>query len=123
MPESIAAIASVFAPAAAATTAEAALANAAILTTGGAAATAGAAGLGAGLGGTILNSAAAGATSAALGGLLAPKQPSLPGVTPMPDPLAQEEARKKSILDQLARRGRDATILTDTSNSGGKLGG
>lgn len=51
-------------------------------------------------------------------------QPKAPGIrpeTPMPDPLAQEEARKRELIDQMARRGRAASILT--SPSGDKLGG
>lgn len=67
-----------------------------------------------------------GAQALAIGGaqkLLAPTPtaPSVKPVTEMPDPLAQEAARKQSLLEQLARRGRQSTILTDAGN--GKLGG
>jgi hypothetical protein len=57
-------------------------------------------------------------------GLLAPKSkaPELPPVTPMPDPLAQEAARKKAIAEQMSRSGRQSTILTDASPDQ-KLGG
>ena len=41
----------------------------------------------------------------------------------MPDPLAQEQARRQSLIEQTARRGRAATIMTDPGNSSGKLGG
>jgi hypothetical protein len=39
----------------------------------------------------------------------------------MPDAKAQEEARRRSIAEQSARKGRASTILTDTASS--KLGG
>jgi hypothetical protein len=51
------------------------------------------------------------------------RKPGVPAPTTMPDPLAQEQARRQAIMDQLARRGRASTILTDTAPSGGKLGG
>lgn len=76
--------------------------------------------------GLAAQAATAGATALGTGvvtGLLAPKPPKAPGVLPMPDPLAQEQARQKSFIDQMARRGRAATILTDTSATGDKLGG
>jgi hypothetical protein len=41
----------------------------------------------------------------------------------MPDPLAQEQARKQSLIEQMARRGRASTIMTDSGSAGGKLGG
>jgi hypothetical protein len=46
----------------------------------------------------------------------------------MPDPEAQQAARQRSLTDQIARRGRASTILTDSGGgglggSGGKLGG
>jgi len=41
----------------------------------------------------------------------------------MPDPLAQESARKQALTEQLARRGRASTILTDAGGGSGKLGG
>jgi hypothetical protein len=77
------------------------------------------------LGKTALNAG----VSTAVGSLLAPKVPTvLPGgktaAVPMPDPLAQEAATKKSLVEQLARRGRASTVLTSPGgNSGGKLGG
>ena len=44
-------------------------------------------------------------------------------LVPMPDPQAQEEARRKSLMKQLARGGRQSTILTAPSGSGEPLGG
>lgn len=41
-------------------------------------------------------------------------------VSAMPDPLAQQRARKRSIVEQLGRRGRASTIMTAPS---GRLGG
>lgn len=64
------------------------------------------------------------ATAAVTGGtqsLLAPKRPDLPKPLPMPDPQAQEEARRKAIIEQTSRRGRASTILTDAAS--GTLGG
>lgn len=58
--------------------------------------------------------------------LLGPKSAPTPEVkplTPMPDPLAQEAARKQALLEQLSRRGRQSTILTADSGSGTTLGG
>jgi hypothetical protein len=39
----------------------------------------------------------------------------------MPDAQAQEEARRRQIIEATARRGRASTILTDAGN--GTLGG
>jgi hypothetical protein len=47
--------------------------------------------------------------------------PEVKPLTPMPDPLAQETARKQALIDQMSRRGRQATIMTDDNS--GKLGG
>lgn len=66
--------------------------------------------------------AVVGGLSQVAGSLLAPKPPEPPKPIPMPDPLAQQEALKKSLLEQTARRGRLASILTDQSGTG-KLGG
>jgi hypothetical protein len=58
-----------------------------------------------------------------LSSLLAPKPPKTKAPTAMPDPLAQQQAERQKLLDQLARRGRASTILTNPSNGGGSLGG
>lgn len=89
---------------------------------GGAAVAAGAGGILSSLGGSV----ASAATSTLLGGLLAPDAPEPPqmkqtSITAMPDPMAQEKARKRSTIEQLSRRGRASTILTQPS--GGRLGG
>jgi len=52
--------------------------------------------------------------------LLAPKPPSAPAPLPMPDPLAQQNAQRQAVIEQLARRGRASTILTSPGDS---LGG
>lgn len=84
---------------------------------------AGGAGL-AGVGSTLLKSAGqagAGALGAgAVQAALAPKRPDLPKPIPMPDAQAQEEARKRQIIEATARRGRASTILTDAAS--GTLG-
>lgn len=43
--------------------------------------------------------------------------------TQMPDPLAQRRARRRSITEQMRRRGRASTILTGDSTIGDPLGG
>jgi hypothetical protein len=77
------------------------------------------------LGDTAVNAGA----SAAVSSLLSPKRnasnaPSaekLPPLIGMPDPLAQEEARKRALIEQMSRRGRASTIMTQPSD--GRLGG
>ena len=67
--------------------------------------------------------------SALLGGLLpaaaakalTPKPPAPPPTVEMPDPEAQEKARKKALLEMMTRGGRASTILTDQGNQ--TLGG
>lgn len=47
--------------------------------------------------------------------------PDVPDPVEMPDPLEQQRAKQRSLVEQLSRRGRSSTILT---NQGGtKLGG
>ena len=87
----------------------------------GGAATAGAAAAG-GIGQTLLTSAASAAAAAGVANLMAPTPPKTKAPMAMPDPLAQEQARKNSLIEQMARRGRASTILTD-SNDAGTLGG
>ena len=77
------------------------------------------------LGDAAVNAGAASAVSS----LLSPKRNSsnapsaekLPPLIGMPDPLAQEEARKRSLIEQMSRRGRASTIMTQPSD--GRLGG
>ena len=89
--------------------------------------TAAGAATGAGVGSSLLKeagtAAAGGIASAAVSSALAPKRPGLPTPTAMPDPLAQQEARKRELINQVARRGRASTMLTDAAPAGGKLGG
>jgi hypothetical protein len=80
------------------------------------------------LGDMVLSSAA----SSALGKLIASDAPEMPALTErkpesitkavseMPDPLAQQRARRRSLTEQLGRRGRASTIMTRPS---GRLGG
>lgn len=49
-----------------------------------------------------------------------PPPPAIKPPTPMPDPLADDAARKKKATELAARSGRASTILTDDSD---KLGG
>ncbi len=58
---------------------------------------------------------------ALLSSALQPKPPKVAPVAAMPDPLAQEQAQRQKIIDQIARRGRASTILTSATN--GTLGG
>jgi hypothetical protein len=75
------------------------------------------------VGQTVLGSVAGSAAT----GLLTPKPeippPPVQPKLPMPDPLAQQAARNRSIVEQFTRRGRASTILTNSAGSGGgKLG-
>lgn len=73
---------------------------------------------------TIVATAAAGAAGSALvNNLLTPKvkAPTAPEPVAMPDPLGQEAAKRASIAEQFARRGRAASILTQEAPQ--KLGG
>lgn len=89
----------------------------------GSSATAGTAKAGSTLGALGAN-AAQGAGIAVVSSLLNPRPnaPSVSPVTGMPDPLAQQEARKQALAEQMARQGRASTIMTDAAPSG-KLGG
>jgi hypothetical protein len=82
-----------------------------------------AAGAAAGTAGLMQAAGTSAATALATGLVtkaLAPKPPQVPGVTPMPDLQAQQQAQSQSIAEQMARRGRASTILTAPSN--GTLG-
>lgn len=62
-----------------------------------------------------------------VGESLVPGLPALPGpaeTTPvlMPDPLEQNKARERSLIEQLSRSGRKSTMLTQQSGGGQKLG-
>lgn len=50
-----------------------------------------------------------------------PDAPQLPQPATMPDPLEQQKAKERSIIEQMARRGRSASILTNTASQ--TLGG
>jgi hypothetical protein len=80
---------------------------------------------GTGVAGTAATAAGvAGAAVAAdvAGDLLAPNVPKLAPPAAMPDPLETQKAKERSIIEQMARRGRAASILT-SEGSGTKLGG
>lgn len=136
MPESIAAVGAYFAAGSAAEVGTVAVADAAfgelaggISLTAAEAAAGGASAAGYGAGAAAGGGLAAAATKAAVGGvasagasaLLTPKPPKVPGALAMPDAQAQEEARKRSIAEQMARRGRASTVLT--APAAGTLGG
>lgn len=57
-----------------------------------------------------------------LASLSTPDAAPAPMPVPLPDDQAQVQAKRRSISDQIARRGRASTILTD-ANSGDRLGG
>jgi hypothetical protein len=69
-----------------------------------------------------LQSAAIGLGLGAVNKMLAPDLPELKGPSAMPDPLEMQKAQERSIIEQMARRGRQSTIMT---NPGGAqtLGG
>lgn len=56
-----------------------------------------------------------------LNAAMQPKPPKTKAPTAMPDPLAQEQAQRQKLIEQLSRRGRASTILTSATN--GSLGG
>jgi hypothetical protein len=101
-----------------------AAAAAELFATGGTAVTAsGSAAAAAGTSSLAATAATAGAVVAG-GKLLSdlkPDAPELKPVTPMPDPLEQQKAKERSIIEQMSRRGRSASILTDTGSA--TLGG
>ena len=76
------------------------------------------------LGGAFLKSAAQAGGAGAVSSLLTPRpqRPNVAPITPMADPLAQEQARKNALMEQISRRGRASTIMTQP-NAGGLLGG
>ena len=85
------------------------------------AATALEAGGGGGLLGSVGEQLATAAGTAAVTQAMAPKRPDLPKPLAMPDPEATAEAKRRALTEQMARRGRASTILTQAS--GDKLGG
>lgn len=74
-----------------------------------------------GIAATVAEGAALAAGASLAGKLLAPDVPEIGKPTPMPDPLDVQRAKERSIIQQMARRGRSASILTGTG--GGTLGG
>jgi hypothetical protein len=86
-----------------------------------------------GIGATLITGAVSGLGTKlvgdALGGLIGGRQQmqmqapavAAPTTMPLPDDKAAALAKKSSIAEQLARRGRASTILTDTGSD--KLGG
>jgi hypothetical protein len=83
-----------------------------------------AAGAGAGAGSSWLDyakSAAKAVAPAVVNAALQPKPPKTKAPMAMPDPLAQEQAQRQKLIEQLARRGRASTVLTSATN--GSLGG
>lgn len=66
--------------------------------------------------GTVASGVAAGAAATAAGALVnrlsAPKPPGIKPPVAMPDQASVEAGRRRSLLEQMARRGRQSTILT-----------
>ena len=58
---------------------------------------------------------AASAAGAGISAALAPKAPGVKAPVTMPDQTAIDQARRRSLVQQMARRGRASTIFTDTS--------
>jgi hypothetical protein len=84
----------------------------------------------AGSGGLLGNFKTAGQLISAASGIksLLTRPPSMPKPTvapivPMPDPLAQQRAKQKALLQAVLGRGRAASILTDPNQASGNLGG
>lgn len=89
---------------------------------GAATASAATAGAGASLSSIALQAGATALGTGLITKALAPGAPDIKGPTPMPDPLEQQRAKERSIIEQMARRGRSASILTDAAGTG-TLGG
>lgn len=70
-----------------------------------------------------LSTAAKYVAPAVVSSLLQPKPPKTKAPQAMPDPLAQQQAQQQKLLQQLARRGRSSTILTNPGSASGALGG
>jgi len=69
-------------------------------------------------GGKLLSSPLGASVAGAATSALLTGQPKTPGVRPpvtMPDPLQQQDARRKAIAQQYGMRGRASTILTDSA--------
>jgi hypothetical protein len=75
------------------------------------------------VGSSLLKGAGQALGAGVVSSLLQPKPPGVPAPTLMPDPQAQEAAKKKALLEQTARRGRQSTVLTEPGNPSDKLGG
>lgn len=54
-----------------------------------------------------------------------PSPPPLPKIAPMPDPLAESEAKKRALQARAAASGRQSTFMSQTqpNNPGARLGG
>lgn len=73
-----------------------------------------------GAGAAVASSVAGAATGAVLSKALAPGMPKQKEPTAMPDQSAIDAAKKRSVLQQRQRSGRESTILT--TGDGGTLG-
>lgn len=65
----------------------------------------------------VVAAASAAVVGAVANKALAPDAPEVKPPTPMPDPLETQKAKEKSLIEQLGRRGRAASILTNTGGS------
>lgn len=66
---------------------------------------------------TVVSAVAAGAAGAAVSSALAPSPPGIIPPKPMPDQRAVDTARRRSLQEQVQRRGRASTILTDSGDT------
>lgn len=68
--------------------------------------------------GTALTSAAVtGAAGAGVAALMAPKTPGVKAPVAMPDQQNVDVARRRALVEQMARQGRASTILSDPQSS------
>jgi hypothetical protein len=66
---------------------------------------------------TVLSAAGAAAATAGISALTAPKAPGVKAPVAMPGQQAIDDARRRSLADQMMRRGRASTILTDRDDT------
>jgi hypothetical protein len=66
---------------------------------------------------TVLTAATAATAAAGVSALTTPKAPGIQGPTAMPGQQAIDDARRRSLADQMMRRGRASTILTDRDDT------
>ena len=71
----------------------------------------------AGVGTALVSGAATAAAGAGIASLMAPKTPGVKPPVSMPDQQNQDVARRRALVEQMARQGRASTVLSDPQSS------